>query len=231
LDNLELSVIIPAYLEEENLKFLLPKLKNVLDSTNINYEIIIVDSIEPLDNTGNICQDYNVKYINRESGNSYGDAVRTGINQAIGEKVLFMDADGSHSPEFILELLKHRNNSNLIIASRYIDGGGTENNKILTLMSKILNITYSVVLGIKCKDISNSFKLYDAKDLKSINLNCNNFDIVEEIIYKISKNNKNLKIKEIPYTFKNRLYGKTKRNLVFFIITYIFTIIKLKIGK
>jgi dolichol-phosphate mannosyltransferase len=95
-------------------------------------------------------------------------------------------------------------------------------------MSRIVNFTYSVVLGLPCKDVSNSFKLYNSTHLKKLTLRCENFDIVEEILFKILKENAKLKVKEIPFTFKQRLYGKTKRNLLLFIFTYIFTIIKLK---
>jgi dolichol-phosphate mannosyltransferase len=197
----------------------------------IDYEVLVVDTIEPLDNTRAVCQEYDVKYLNRKNGNNYGDAIRTGIQAACGEKIIFMAADGSHSPEFILKLLEYQDSDDVVIASRYIKGGYTENSKILVLMSKILNITYSIFLNIKCKDISNSFKLYDASFIKSINLYCDNFDIVEEILYKLSKNNKKLRIKEIPYTFKARIFGKTKRNLLLFMISYLVTMLKLRFGK
>lgn len=231
LDNLDLSIVIPAYLEEENLKVILPELKTTLNSLNLAYEVLVVDTIEPLDNAKAACLENEVRYINREGGNFYGDAVKTGINQALGKKILFMDADGSHSSEFIAEMLKYKDSYDIVAASRYIEGGGTENSDLLILMSKILNITYSIVLGINCKDISNSFKLYDSGDLKGLSLYCNNFDIIEEIIYKISKKNRNLKIKEIPCIFKNRVFGKTKRELLPFIATYFHTMIKLRFGK
>lgn len=226
----DLSIVLPAYCEEENLRILLPRIKSTLESLDLNYEVLVIDTIEPLDNTQSVCAEYQVKYINRKNGNKYGDAIRTGIQEALGEKIIFMDADGSHSPEFITKLYEHKNFYEVVIASRYIQGGYTENSKILVYMSKILNITYSLFLNIKCRDISNSFKLYDTRLLKSLSLYCDNFDIVEEILYKLSKN-KNLRIKEIPYTFKARIFGKTKRNLFLFIISYLVTMIKLRFGK
>lgn len=231
MSNLDLSIILPAFLEEENLRLLLPRLKATLDSISETSEIVIVDTVKALDNTEDVCREYQVKYFNREKGNTYGDAIRTGIKKAQGRKIIFMDADGSHSPEFIPKLVEFKDSYDIIIASRYVDGGFTENSKVLIIMSRILNFSYSAFLNINCKDVSNSFKLYDAGLIKKLNLHCNNFDIVEEILYKISKNNKNIQIKEIPYTFKARIFGKTKRNLVIFIITYIFTMLKLKFGK
>ena len=95
-------------------------------------------------------------------------------------------------------------------------------------MSRVLNFIYSVTLDIKCKDVSNSFKVYKTTQLKSLSLVCNNFDIIEEILYRLSKNNKALTIKEIPYYFRKRLHGQTKRRLLLFIITFIVTLFKLR---
>src|SRR3989338_6105423 len=142
-----------------------------------------------------------------------------------------MDADGSHDPEFIAELYKYRNDFDVVIASRYVTGGGTKNSKLLILMSRMVNIIYSVVLNLNCYDVSNSFKLYKANDLKKLNLFRDNFDIVEEILFKLKKNNKNLKIKEVPFTFNQRMFGKTKRNLFVFMLTYLYTLTKLRFGK
>jgi dolichol-phosphate mannosyltransferase len=231
ISNLNLSVAIPAYHEEENLRLLLPRLHKTLNNLNLSYEILIVDTITPLDNTFECCKEYNATYIKREGDNTFGSAVRTGIQKANGQYLLFMDADGSHSPEFIPKLWQFREQNDVVIASRYIEGGFTENSKSLILMSRILNIIYAVVLNLKCKDVSNSFKLYRAEQLKHLNLYCQNFDIVEEILFKLTKNFKNLKIKEVPFSFKKRIFGETKRNLVSFIFSFIITLIKLRFGK
>jgi len=194
-------------------------------------EILVVDTIQPLDNTPEVCLMYGARYINRTGGNSFGDAVRSGIKEAHGISILFMDADGSHHPEFIPYLYQHRETYDIVIASRYIDGGCTENAKLLVFMSRVINIIYSLVLNLQCKDVSNSFKLYRAALLKEEEFHSNNFDIVEEILYKIKKRNSNLKILEVPFTFKKRMFGETKRNLPLFAISYILTLLKLRFGK
>lgn len=222
---------MPSYLEEENLRLLLPRLNNAVSEHIASYEIIVVDTIEPLDDTRHVCTANNAKYINRECGNSYGDAVRTGIKEAKGNHLLFMDADGSHPPEFIPNMLAYMNQHDVVIASRYMQGGFTENSKLLVAMSRILNIIYSIVLNLKCKDVSNSFKIYNAQFIHEIVLYCNNFDIVEEILFKISRKHPDVKIKEIPFSFKKRMFGETKRNLVVFMLTYIITLLKLRFRK
>ena len=228
---IEISVCIPAYKEEENLKVLLPRIKAVLDSVPFASEVLIIDQMIPQDNTKDVCMLYGVTYLNREGDNLYHSAVKTGINYANGKYILFMDADGSHAPEFIGEMINERETNDVVIASRYVEGGSTENKKILILLSWIVNKLYSKVLKIKCKDVSNSFKLYRAELLKDLKLYSKNFDIIEEIMYKIFKNNPNVKVKEIPFCFKKRMFGNSKRNLVAFSISYVFTLLRLRFGK
>lgn len=231
MENIKLSIIIPSYLEEENLRIILPRLIEELEKIENNFEVLVIDTQEKMDNTQDVCRLNQVNYINRLNSNNYGDAIRTGIKLARGEFVIFMDADGSHAPEFIKNLYEHRNDYDVIIASRYVSGGATDNNKALIFMSLILNISYSIILGLKCKDVSNSFKLYKGAMLKKLNLKCANFDIVEEILYKLKKQKNDLKIKEVPFLFKKRMFGHTKRNLFLFILTYLITIFKLRFGK
>ncbi len=227
---LELSVVIPSFLEEENLRILLPRIRKIVSDITESFEIIVVDSFEPLDNTRLACEEFQVTYVNRALNNDFGNAVRTGIEQAKGRYILFMDADGSHPPEFIPKLFERREDYDVVIASRYIEGGFTENNRVLILMSQILNLTYRLILGLDCKDVSNSFKIYKSALLKELNLNCRNFDIIEEILFKLNKRRK-IKILEIPTTFKKRMFGESKRNLLMFILGYIITILKLRFGR
>jgi dolichol-phosphate mannosyltransferase len=228
MDNIKISIIIPSYLEEENLKFILPRLKDELTDIGEPFEILVIDTMQSMDNTKNVCLLNNAKYIPRENGNYYGDAIRTGIKLAKGEYTIIMDADGSHSPEFIQNLYRSKKDCGIVIASRYIEGGSTDNNRILILMSYLTNVSYGVILNLHYKDISNSFRLYSTNYLKDLSLKCKNFDIVEEILYKIKKKHKNIRIIEIPYSFRKRMFGHTKRDLLFFVISYGITIIKLR---
>ena len=231
MNKMDLSVIIPAYLEEENLRIILPRINAVLSDMKISYEILVIDTLTPKDNTKSVCDEFSARYINRLGGNNYGDAVRTGISYTQGQLTLFMDADGSHTPEFIKDIYENRAGNDVVIASRYVAGGDTDNNKVLILMSLVVNVVYSIVLNLNCKDVSNSFKLYKTDDLKCLKLKCNNFDIVEEILFKLKRNNSDLKIKEIPYVFKKRMFGNTKRNLFLFMLSYVFTLLKLRFSK
>tara|TARA_B110000003_G_scaffold275201_1_gene317141 strand:+ start:4156 stop:4842 length:687 start_codon:yes stop_codon:yes gene_type:complete len=224
--NFNLSIIIPCLNESENLKKLIPEIKSYIGK-KFSYEILIIDGMEKDHKTTQITTKYKIKYFNRKNNNDYGNAVRLGINKSLGKYTIFMDGDYSHEPKFILKLYKERFND-VVIASRYTVGGKTDNSFIAEFLSKVLNIFYNTVLNLNLKDVSNSFKLYDTKKIKKLNLKSNHFDIIEEIIFKLKVNNNKIKIKEIPYHFRQRKFGKTKRNFVI-IIAYLFSIIRLRI--
>ncbi len=226
-----LSVILPSYNEEENLRLLLPRIRHACEEIAPDHEIIVVDTMELMDGTPEVCEMEGVRYLNRSGGNMYGDAIRTGIGAANGRYVIFMDADGSHPPHFLVALFAHRDDAEIVVASRYVKGGFTENSMALIWMSWIVNVGYRLVLGLKCKDVSNSFKLYPGPALKELDLRCGNFDIVEEILYKMVKRNPGFRIMEVPFSFKKRMFGQTKRNLLAFIFSYVETLIRLRFGR
>lgn len=226
---MNLSIVLPAYLEAENLNYILPQLHRCLSKVNTEYEILVVDTIKEMDSTKEVCRRQEANYINRRGGNSYGDAIRTGIAEAKGKYIIIMDSDGSHSPEVIPAFFSQMEEGpyDLIIGSRYCEGGNSHNGIILKSMSRILNVTYRVIFGLKVKDVSDSFRMYKAEQLKSIELECDNFDVVEEILIRLSIKYQGLKMKEIPIYFEKRNHGESKRDLIKFIKSYIKTIYRL----
>ena len=141
---MSVSVVLPAYEEAENLKRLLPEITDALDHTQ------------------EICEQNHCTYLRREGGNLYGDAIRTGIRRAKMDYLLIMDADGSHNPKDILRLYDamRSTGSDVIIGSRYADGGETDNSGILILMSYLVNIVYRVLFHLDARDVSDSFRMY-----------------------------------------------------------------------
>ena len=220
-----LSVVIPAYREADNLSIILPHLQEALKG--VDFDIHIIDTTNSMDGSEEICRQYGVNYHHREGGNSYGDAIRTGFKVAGKAYTLVMDADGSHSPSELAKMLKDAEQFDLTIGSRYVKDGKTDNPWILIFMSWIVNICFRLALGLKVKDISNSFRIYKTVDVKSILLECDNFDIVEEIIIKLSVIHRDYRIREVPITFNKRMYGKSKRDLMKFAFSYLATIVKL----
>lgn len=221
-----ISVVMPAYKEAENLKRILPLLHKELSALHTDYEILVIDTMEPMDESQKICRKMNAECVKRQNGNLYGDAIRTGFSVAQGKYIIVMDADGSHNPNDIAAFYKEirMGNYDLVIGSRYCKGGYTDNIFILRMMSRILNFTYRMIFNIKVKDISDSYRMYRADKLKSVRLECDNFDIVEEILIKLNIAYPQMKIKEIPIFFHKRKFGESKRDLIKFIMSYLKTI-------
>lgn len=224
-----ISVVLLAYREADNLKILIPKIKENLVKAEQPYEILVVDTKEPLDDTPKICQEYDCRYINQEEPN-FGGAFRTGIKYAQKDKCLFLDADGSHDPKYIPDLIRKFNDEHcdVVIGSRYVDGGQTFDAKSSIVMSRILNTVFRFCLGIKAKDISTDYRLYHTEDLKAVELENKNYDILQEVLLKIQLNyGRSLKIGEVPISFQKRVYGESKRRLIPFIIDYIKSLVRL----
>lgn len=223
----ELSVVLPAYEEAENLAMFLPALQLALNSLGVTHEIVVVDSNISRDETPLICERHSARYITRVGGGLYGHAIRTAQHTARGRYIILMDADGSHNPSFISKLWEHRDHADIVIASRYVRGGQTENSAILIAMSMIVNHLFRICLGLRCADVSNSFRLYHGDEFRGLSLSCDHFDVVEEILIKLYFARKNYIIKEVPFTFEKRKAGKTKRKLIAFAAGYACTLIRL----
>ena len=230
-----LSIVIPAYDELLNLRELVPEIKRVTQQLqNFSTEILIVlPSIAKPEEIQEI-KDFGATAIMRLPTDSFGDALRSGF-AAVSESsefVLVMDADYSHNPLAIPRLLAASSEAHVVVASRYTHGGTTSNSLLLKIMSRLLNLAYSIVLGINCRDISTNYKLYRRSDLKNIVLNCKDFDIVEEILFKVkSIHGHSFVIREVPDHFSERKFGVTKRQLGPFIISYFRTLVRLKISS
>ena len=224
----ELTVFIPAYLEAENLKNILPEIKKAAAALTPDYEVLIVDTQQDMDNTAEYCALNGVRHINRYGGNNYGDAIRTAIAEARGTYVLCMDADGSHSPSCFASMWAKRTENEIVIGSRYVRGGHTENPLILIWMSNVVNVVFRVAFSLNAKDVTNSFRLYHGSVLRPLKLNSNDFDILEEILIKASIANRSLRVAEVPITFGRRQAGESKRDLVKFAFGYLSTLRRLR---
>jgi dolichol-phosphate mannosyltransferase len=215
--DVSLSVILAAYNEAENLSILLPRLTTVVRALAPKHEILVVDTVTPLDDTQTVCAANQVGFLRRQPTNDYGDAIRTGIAASRGDFVLVMDADGSHNPSFLRALWDQRHSADLVIASRYVTGGRTDNSRLLVGMSRILNRVFRFLVGFPVLDVSNSFRLYRGDRLRSLRLTYRHFDIIEEILAKLLWGSPEpARVVEIPYHFERRMTGESKRNLIVF---------------
>ena len=227
-NSLDLTIMIPAYLEAESLRSLLPRIHESAAKLTPSYEILIVDTQEPKDETLAVCQAAGARHLFRLNGNGYGDAIRTGFAAAHGRHLLCMDADGSHNPVYFASMWAKRDTWDITIGSRYAKGGQTENPKILIFMSWVLNMTFRLTFNIKAKDVTNSFRLYRTDIVRPVKLESNAFDILEELLIKAVTHNPPATVGEVPVTFERRKAGESKRNLVEFAFKYLSTLQRLR---
>ena len=226
-----ISVVLLAYQEEENLRVLLPQIRKVLGDMKVEYEILIVDSPKSTDHTKELAAQYGAVYmVQKDPG--YGGAFKMGAQMAKMSHILYLDSDGSHKPATIPAICrKFEEGYDMVIGSRYVKGGVSNDSRSSYIMSKILNITMRIVIGVKAKDISTSYRLYDAKQLKAVELTRENYDVLQEVILKQKVNKRKqgqkFRIGEVPIKFNKRMYGDTKRQLFKFIRGYIVSVFKL----
>jgi dolichol-phosphate mannosyltransferase len=217
-----ISVVLPSFREAENLRVLLPDLTAVLARLSPRWEVIVVDTMEPMDDSAELCAISGATYVNRRGGDDYGNAIRTGIDESTGSRVVIMDVDGSHDPQFLETLWAHRDEGDIVIASRYVRGGTTDNPLLLVLFSKLLNAVFSTVVGIPVRDLSNSFRLYRGEQLRAIRLDSRHFDIQEEILARLLwETDPAASCIEIPFRFKRRAHGESKRSTLLFVVAFL----------
>ncbi|MDD4797725.1 MAG: glycosyltransferase [Eubacteriales bacterium] len=221
------SVVLLAYQEAENLKVLLPQIHAVMQEMRIPYEILVIDSARPLDDTQQVCHQQNARYIPQEEP-YYAGAFRTGIRHAALQRIQVLDADGSHNPRDIPHIhALFDQGYDLVIGSRYTQGGVSNDSRSSYLMSQLLNVTMRLCIGVRAKDISTSYRLYDAAQLKAVTLTRNNYDVLQEVILRMKMNKKDLRIGEVPIAFEKRMFGQSKRQLLKFIAGYFVTVLML----
>ncbi len=204
-----LSVIVAVKEEGKNIEILLRGIRETLEEAEIPSQIIVVDGSSQDDTVERAESGADLVFVQKNPG--YGNAFQEGLRAARGDYVLTMDGDLSHPPRFIAELYRQRKDAELIIASRWIEGGAAEMPWWRMALSRILNIVFSRVLFLPIRDVSSGFRLYRADILSDLDLQARDFSILEEIAIKIW--NRGYRIKEVPFTYRPRRAGHSKAKL------------------
>jgi len=213
----EVSIIIPTYNESENIIQVLKSIGEHIPK-NIATEAIVVDDNSP-DGTGKVVEDYindtqtkvgySVDVIHRKTKSGLSTAILDGIQHSSGETVVVMDSDFSHPPKIIPRLIEEIKISkyDIVIASRYTPGGKVSGwSAKRKLISKTAKGIAKVGLGINESDPMSGFFAFRRKILEGIKFDAIGYKMLLEILVKT----KGAKVKEIPYTFTNRVYGYSK---------------------
>lgn len=211
-----LLIVIPTYNEKENIKGLIHLLLEIESKP----DILVVDDNSP-DGTGEILDKLSLKYpgrvsaIHRRKKLGIGSAYIQGFKYALEQGhdyILTMDADFSHHPKYIQNMMERSKNCHIVIGSRYIKGGGIKNWGLFRqINSKTANFLAKTMLGMKCNDCTAGFRLYKKEVLLPSILDkiySNGYSFLIEILYKCQLNG--FQISEIPIIFENRRAGASK---------------------
>ena len=208
-----LTIIVSSKKECENLKTILPILKQKSD------DVIVVDG-HSKDGTDDVCLLNNVKYI-LDNGLGKGDAQRVGTSVAKYDYIVFYDADGSHDPNDIDKLYNDITSEKyeLIVCSRK-KGGSFDLTANLTIMGFIrstgcdfLTLLFNKLFKTEFSDILYSLKSIKKKNFIDLKTTENGFGIEIDILAKSIK--KKYRVKEIPSRENARVHGESKLSTPF----------------
>jgi len=208
MKNIDLSIVIPVYNEEESLELLYNSIINNLENTNLNFEIIFIDDGSS-DKSWDVIKAISEKKTNLSSikfRKNYGksDALDAGFKASNGKYVLTMDADLQDDPNEIYPLFKMINQDNYDLVSGWKKKRNDPLSK--TIPSKFFNLVTRIFSGIKLNDFNCGIKIYKKELINSINL----YGEMHRYIPLIAKWNGYDKIGEKIVNHNKRKFGKTK---------------------
>jgi dolichol-phosphate mannosyltransferase len=219
-NSLDLSVIVPAHNEGPNLAVLVPNLKLILDELSIGYEILIV--CRSIDALTRKAAEGSCAIALEQKQRGYGGALLTAFEVARGAFLLTMDADLSHPPQFIKDLWTHRHEADVLIASRYVDGGSAQMPRMRYWLSRTLNTIFSRGLSLRVRDMSSGFRLYRADVVRGHSIEARDFNILQELLVRIYA--EGWAIRERPFNYAPRAHGSSNARIVKFGIAYLRTL-------
>jgi dolichol-phosphate mannosyltransferase len=215
----ELTVVIPTYNEAENLPLLVPR---ILGLNLEKLSILFVDDDSP-DGTGKIAEELSGTYPGRvqvlhRNGKQrgLGAAYIDGFQKALSDGadiIIGMDADFSHDPDNIPRMLTLLSQSDLIIGSRYVPGGGVDGpwGWYRVLLSHGAQWYIRLMLGLRVKDATSAFRCFRRTVLEQLDIESMQpigFSFLIELIYHVEQ--LGFKVVEIPIRFRDRERGISK---------------------
>jgi dolichol-phosphate mannosyltransferase len=208
-------VVMPTYEERQNLETIVGRLRAAVPAA----DLLVADDNSP-DGTGDLADklaeaDSHIHVMHRTEKAGLGAAYIAGFRWALDrgyDAVVEMDADGSHQPEQLPQLLTALNTADGVIGSRYVPGGRVVNwPRSREILSRGGNIYNRIMLGLKVKDSTGGYRAYRASTLRAIDLDtvesagyCFQIDLTLRVIQA------GLRLVEVPITFVERERGASK---------------------
>lgn len=197
----ELTLIIPAKNEKESL----PKVLRILK----NYNCKIIVSLQKDDyETIESIKDFDVK-IYEQTGLGYGNSLREGINQCSTKYFCIYNADGSFEEKDLKQMLINCEKNDFVFASRYLRGGGSDDDTIVTYVgNKFFSLVGRLLFSLNLTDILYTYVTGKTTIFRELNIKSDDFRFCVEFPIKMKLSNKSYT--SIPSYEKKRIAGKKK---------------------
>lgn len=233
----KLLIIIPTYNEAPNIeKFLNTVYQNC---SNIDFSVLVVDDNSP-DGTAKIVENWiklhsNCFLLKREKKNGLGKAYIAGFKWGFSKDFdcfCQIDADFSHDPKYIPQIIKKMEEYDFVIGSRYVKGGGVRGWSIIRkIISKGGSLYSKIILNSKINDFTGGFNFWNRKVLESIELDSlfsSGYSFQIEMKYRAAK--KGFKYLEFPIIFIDREEGRSKMSKTI-VFEAMLNVLKLRFNK
>lgn len=210
-----LLVTLCTYNERGNVERLIPEIHRYAPHA----DVLVIDDNSP-DGTGDIVdtmaeRDGRIRILHRPGKQGLGTATVAGFRYGIDHEyslLLNMDADFSHPPEVIPAMLAAMERVDVAVGSRYVAGGGVQGwGPHRHIMSRAINLYARVLLGLKTKDNSGSFRCYRVSKLAACGLDrirARGYAIQEEVLFRCRR--AGCTFEEVPFVFVDRTVGESK---------------------
>jgi glycosyltransferase involved in cell wall biosynthesis len=203
------STIVPVFNEEQTIGNVIARLRTVLEKMNLKHEILVVDDCST-DKSAEIARQLsvNVFVLNMHKGKGY--ALRVGFSKAKGEIIATVDSDGSHRPEELPRLLNPilKGQADLVIGSRLLNQRPLHGRALNDGGVRFFNALIHLLTGTDVSDSQSGYRALKASVLKNLKLVSIEYEIESEMLVKITK--KRFRVIEVPVTFEQRTYGKSR---------------------
>ena len=207
-----LSLTVPTYNEKETIPVLAEKVFAALKDTDIEAELVVVDDNSPdgtADTAEALASKYNIKVVRRSGKLGLSSAVIAGWQASEGSILGVIDADLSHDPDILPDMVYSitHGGAEIALGSRYAPGGGVEN---WPWFRRITSFT-AIMMGrpiCPAKDVTSGYMLMKKEVIDGVPLDPIGFKINLEVMVKGNYTN----LTEVPFIFRDRLAGQSKFN-------------------